>query len=375
MSPTTWRLLTGDCLDVLATLEPESIDACVTDPPYGIGFLGREWDTFAPATVAQHRTYMDTNALTHPNPNMAGRGHWCGGAAVHYDRSADANRRFHAWTHAWASAVLRVLKPGGYLLVCMSPRTAHRVVMGVEDAGFEIRDQLLWLHGKGVPKSMWLDADKTIGTALKPTYEPILLARTPCQDTTPACHAAHGTSGLHIDDCRTEGNRWPPNAALDEDVATSLDAQVGHAVSRFFYCPKTATAEREAGCAHLPLKTAGELTGGRKAGSAGLNNPRAGAGRTSTGRRNHHPTVKPVALMRWLVRLVTPPGGLVLDPFAGSGTTGLACVYEQCRFLGIEREAEYVPIAEARIGAAVAQFQTGGPLFASPPRPSCTGRP
>ena len=369
----TSRLLTGDCLDVLATLESASIDACATDPPYGIGFLGREWDTFAPSVVAQHRTHMDTNALTHPNPNMVGRGHWCGGAAVEYDRSAAANRRFHAWTHAWASAVLRVLKPGGYLLVCMSPRTAHRVVLGVEDAGFEIRDQLLWLHGKGVPKSMWLDADKTVGTALKPMYEPILLARAPCQGTTLACHAAHGTSGLHIDDCRTEGHRWPPNVALDEDVATDLDVQVGHAVSRFFYCPKTSTAEREAGCDHLPLKTAGELTGGRKAGSAGLNNPRAGAGRTSQGRRNHHPTVKPVALMRWLVRLVTPPGGLVLDPFTGSGTTGIACVHEQMRFLGMEREAEYVRIAEARIGAAMAQFQTGGPLFAALDTPDTPG--
>ena len=367
----TWRLLTGDCLDVLATLEPESVDACVTDPPYGIGFLGREWDTFSPSVVAQNRTHMDTNALTHQNPNMAGRGNWCGGAAVQYDRSADANRRFQAWTHAWASAVLRVLKPGGYLLVCMSPRTAHRVVMGVEDAGFEIRDQLLWLQGKGMAKSMWLDAEKTIGTALKPMYEPILLARAPCQGPATACRAEHGTGGLQIDGCRLDGDgRWPPNVALDEDASALLDTQAGHAVSRFFYCPKTSTAEREAGCDHLPLKTAGELTAGRKAGSAGLNNARAGVGRTSRGRRNHHPTVKPVALMRWLVRLVTPPGGVVLDPFAGSGTTGLACIKEQCRFLGIEREAEYVAIANARLHAEQARYEIGGPLFAETAEPA-----
>ena len=116
------------------------------------------------------------------------------------------------------------------------------------------------------------------------------------------------------------------------------------------------------GCEDLPRKTAGDATD-RQDGSAGLNSPRAGASRTH-GARNHHPTVKPVALMRWLVRLVTPPGGLVLDPFAGSGTTGLACIKEQCRFLGIEREAEYVAIANARLHAEHARFDTGGPLFA-----------
>ena len=133
--------------------------------------------------------------------------------------------------------------------------------------------------------------------------------------------------------------------------------------SRFFYVAKASRDERERGCEDLPLRTAGDATGGRKDGSAGLNSPRAGASRTH-GARNVHPTVKPVALMRWLVRLVTPPGALVLDPFAGSGTTGLACIREQCRFFGIEREAEYVAIADARLRAEHARYETGGPLFA-----------
>ncbi len=131
--------------------------------------------------------------------------------------------------------------------------------------------------------------------------------------------------------------RWPPNVALDEDAAAMLGG----------YCPKAARDERERGCEDLPRKTAGDATD-RQDGSAGLTSPRAGASRTH-GARNHHPTVKPVALMRWLVRLVTPPGGLVLDPFTGSGTTGLACIKEQCRFLGIERETAYVAIANARL--------------------------
>ena len=173
-------------------------------------------------------------------------------------------------------------------------------------------------------------------------------------------------NALNIDGCRLEGarpgglGRWPPNVALDEAAAARLDAEGGP--SRFFYVAKASREERERGCEDLPLRTAGEATD-RQDGSAGLNSPRAGASRTN-GARNHHPTVKPVALMRWLVRLVTPPGGLVLDPFAGSGTTGLACIKEQCRFLGIEREAEYVAIANARLHAEHARYETGGPLFA-----------
>ena len=380
--PDSWRLLTGDCLDALATLEPESVDACVTDPPYGIGFMGREWDTFTPESVAKLADQKRGFDRREPNPNLRGRSEWLAGASVEYDRSAAASLKFQAWTQQWAEAVLRVLKPGAHAVVCASPRMGHRVTCGLEDAGFEIRDSLLWLHAVGFPKSLNLPGG--LGTALKPAYEPIILARKPLGGRTVAqCVAAFGTGAINIDGCRptTEGRqlrigdykdtehntdmgrmngslqggsraagqtdlgRWPPNVALDEAAAARLDAEGG--TSRFFYVAKASRDERERGCENLPQRTAGEATD-RQDGSAGLNSPRAGASRTH-GARNHHPTVKPVALMRWLVRLVTPPGGLVLDPFAGSGTTGLACIKEQCRFLGIEREAEYVAIANARL--------------------------
>ena len=447
--PDNWRLLTGDCLDVLATLEPESVDACATDPPYGIGFMGREWDVFKSSEVAKRSKPRNfTDPFLSKNPNLQGRSGWQGHAPVEYDRSAAASLKFQAWTQQWAEAVWRVLKPGAHAVVCASPRMGHRVTCGLEDAGFEIRNLLLWLYGSGFPKS--LDVGKQLdrtsgaereiigtrkkidsfpfvpgqgetfntkslnitvpatdrahqwdgwGTALKPAYEPIILARKPLGGRTVAqCVAAFGTGALNIDGCRlstdgrplrvgdykdtgnntytgrmngslqggsraagqTDLGRWPPNVALDETAAARLDAEGG--TSRFFYVAKASRSERERGCEDLPQRTAGEATD-RQDGSAGLESPRAGASRTH-GARNHHPTVKPVALMRWLVRLVTPPGGLVLDPFAGSGTTGLACIKEQCRFLGIEREAAYVAIANARLQDEHARFETGGPLFA-----------
>ena len=375
----SWTLHTGDCFDVLETLDAESVDACVTDPPYGISFMGREWDTFAPSAVEKMRK-PKAFASDHANPNLRGRAGWAGSAAVEYDRSADASRKFQAWTQEWAQAVLRVLKPGAHAVVCASPRMAHRVTCGLEDAGFEIRDVLCWLYGSGFPKSRNLGDGR--GTALRPAHEPIILARKPCGGTVRACLEQNGTGALNIDACRLatehpgDPGRWPPNVAMDEAAAAALDAEVGErksgsaptrrysdiCPSRFFYVAKASREERERGCEDLPLRTAGKVTGGRQEGSAGLNSPRAGAGRTS-GARNHHPTCKPLALMRWLVRLITPPGGLVLDPFVGSGTTGIACVQEQRRFVGIEREAEYVQIAEARIAAAAERFETGGPLF------------
>ena len=395
--PESCRLLTGECLDVLATLEPESVDACATDPPYGIGFMGREWDTFTPESVAKLADQKRGFDRREPNPNLRGRSEWLAGAKVQYDRSAAASLKFQAWTQQWAEAVLRVLKPGAHAVVCAAPRMAHRVTCGLEDAGFEIRDSLLWLYGSGFPKSLNLPGG--LGTALKPAYEPVILARKPLGGRTVAqCVAAFGTGAINIDGCRltTEGRplrigdykdtehntytgrmngslqggsraagqtdlgRWPPNVALDETAAARLDAEGG--TSRFFYVAKASREERERGCEDLPQRTAGEATD-RQDGSAGLNSPRAGASRMR-GARNHHPTVKPVALMRWLVRLVTPPGGLVLDPFTGSGTTGLACIKEQRRFLGIEREAEYVAIANARLHVEHARYETGGPLFA-----------
>ena len=173
----SWRLLTGDCLDVLATLEPDSVDACVTDPPYGIGFTGREWDTFTPESVAKLADQKRGFDRREPNPNLRGRSEWLAGAKVQYDRSAAASLKFQAWTQQWAEAVWRVLKPGAHAVVCAAPRMAHRVTCGLEDAGFEIRDSLLWLYGSSFPKSLNLPGGR--GTALKPAYEPVILARKP----------------------------------------------------------------------------------------------------------------------------------------------------------------------------------------------------
>lgn len=247
------------------------------------------------------------------------------------------------------------------------------------------------------------------GTALKPAQEPIVLARKPLIGTIAANVLAHGTGGINVDACRIEGGstrrsntaemgyhggnlaesyetgsdagRWPANVLFDEEAAAALDKQTGittsptktgrgaggqHGItpprgaqgevpccgdtggaSRFFYVAKASPSEREAGLDHLPVRSGGELTD-REDGSDGLNSPRAGAGRGG-GRRNHHPTVKPIELMRYLIRLITPPGGIVLDPFAGSGTTGVAAALEGFDFLGFELMADYAEIARARI--------------------------
>jgi DNA modification methylase len=368
----------GDLFDVLPTLEAGSIDACVTDPPYELGFMGKRWD-----------------------------------------KSGVTNR-----PETWRE-VYRVLKPGAHLLAFGGTRTFHRMTCAIEDAGFDIRDCLSWLYGQGFPKSLNLPGG--LGTALKPSWEPIILARKPVQGTVAQNVEKYGTGALNIDASRIDANgeswvrdqwtikpnesigtfrtgersmvqhdlgRWPANVVLDEHSAELLDEMTGELVSganptrrssdkfhntfspfkgrtecaaargadiggasRFFYVAKPSREERDYGCGHLPHRSPGEHCN-RAEGSAGLIHPRAGAGHT-VGGRNIHPTVKPIALMRYLVRLVTPIGGIVLDPFTGSGTTGMACRHEQRQFIGIEWEAEYIAIAEARI-AAVA------PLFGDP---------
>ncbi len=292
------------------------------------------------------------------------------------------------------SEALRVLRPGAHALVWAIPRTSHWTATALEDAGFEIRDVIHHLFGTGYPKSRNVDGR---GTTLKPAAEHWILARKPLAGTVTANVQAHATGTLNIDECRIGGvgGRWPANVVLShsegcgpdvpvsaETISTArwvcapgcavaeLDTQSGTlksgsmaagvyagrkgtvysrdagrplaadiigstgGASRFFYCAKPSPAEREAGCEDLPVQPDGE----------------AGAGR-----RNHHPTVKSVGdddkpgLMRWLVRLVTPTGGVVLDPFMGSGSTGMAAVLEGFKFVGIERDPAYKQIADARI--------------------------
>jgi site-specific DNA-methyltransferase (adenine-specific) len=344
-------------------MEPESVDAVVTDPPYEFGFMGKAWDA----------------------------------AGVAYDPAT------------WA-AVIRVLKPGGHLLAFGGSRTYHRMACAVEDAGFEIRDQIMWLYGSGFPKSHNLDGDRQgWGTALKPAHEPIVVARKPLIGTVAANVERYGTGAINVDGCRIStddktrrdstggfgaafsddnwrppkrvvsaghaSGRWPANVVLDEEAGRMLDEQSGDlppgvvggklkntdlasrewgsygdcgGASRFFYCAKASRKERERGLEELEYRPGPSEDYGTK-----KQHPLKPPGEPNVVRplRNHHPTVKPVALMRWLVRLVTPLGGLVLDPFAGSGTTGIACALEGFRFVGIEQDEEYAEIAEKRIAA------------------------
>jgi site-specific DNA-methyltransferase (adenine-specific) len=387
-----WTIHHGDCREVMATLDAESVDAIVSDPPYGLSFMGKGWDHGVPGV--------------------------------------------EFWTEA-----LRVAKPGAHLLAFGGTRTYHRLACAIEDAGWEIRDCVMWVYGSGFPKSH--DVSKAIdkaagaerevvsanpnhrphsgaiaaaewfqdrssglitapatdaarqwsgwGTALKPAWEPIIVARKPLVGTVAENVLAHGTGAINVDGCRVEGvppsvpqprlrpdgvdrghalgaavgrngemsqasGRWPSNLVHDgsEEVVGLFPAAGGgsgkpiHAgdfgkhgrygkasgattesyadsgsAARFFYCAKASKADR--------------------------------------GNDNKHPTVKPTDLMRYLCRLVTPPGGVVLDPFTGSGSTGKGAVLEGFRFIGIEREAEYVEIAKARIAAVDA---AAGPLFA-----------
>jgi site-specific DNA-methyltransferase (adenine-specific) len=377
------RLLNGDCLDKLKELDNNSIDSIVTDPPYGLSFMGKKWDYDVPSV------------------------------------------------EIWQEC-LRVLKPGGHLLAFAGSRTYHRMAVRIEDAGFDIRDQIMWIYGSGFPKSHnvgksidkmqgnqrkvvgtnanitsketnWQsnsmtghisNTDKSLtkgnsigegwGTALKPAHEPIVMARKPIEGTVAENTLQYGVGGLNIDGTRigsevrttpihstdakedttlfglhatiqhhreeTTQGRWPANVILDEEAGQILDEQSGNkksgkmlsthkrhtdgspngiygkfnpnhqlsdtygdegGASRFFYCPKANKKDREEG--------------------------------------NVHPTVKPTDLMKYLIRLVTPKDGIVLDPFMGSGSTGKAAMQEGMWFVGIEREKEYFEIAKQRI--------------------------
>ena len=308
-------IVQGNNVDVIQTLRDQCVDSVVTDPPYG---LSKE-----PDMVEVMRQWLAGDDYTHTGGGFMGK-------------TWDS---FVPGPSIWRE-VYRVLKPGGHMLVFSGTRTYDLTVLAIRLAGFQIRDQLAWIYGTGFPKSTNLGGGW--GTALKPAHEPIVLARKPPVGTATKNALEHGTGGINIDGCRVDGARRGPNVLIDPLVAAVFGER-----ARFFYCAKASKAEREAGLASLPIATPGEITG-RKDGTAGLNNPRAGAGRTS-GRRNTHPTVKPVSLMRWLTRLITPRGGVVLDPYAGSGTTEVACILEGFKCLGIELESPYVEIAKRRV--------------------------
>jgi DNA modification methylase len=293
----SWGLLEGDALTVLANLPENSVDSVVCDPPYGISFGAQPWDSF-------------------------------GG-------DGSPSKAFEGWTRSWAVEAARMLKPGGHVVAFGAPRTFHRLVVGIEEAGLEVRDTLVWIFAQGLPKSRRLPEGRA--TTLKPAYEPILLARKPLEGNTATNLEKWGTGALNIEAAGIGAERfWPANVALSHspDCPAGMIDNGNSGPSRLFYCAKASRAEREAGCETLPRHPVALYTGKRSS-------PRLVG--------NLHPTVKPVSLMRWLVRLIVPAGGTVLDPFTGSGSTGVAAVLENRMFVGIERESRYVDIACARL--------------------------
>ena len=441
----------------MAGMEPESVDAIVTDPPYGLEFMGKEWDKLDAGlpqeAVWKGRRGKGGSSIGTDDSKPGSRHHvgygggqqgfkrctTCGKRAfsgspckcaepsfvVEYAQSAPSSAiRMGRWHQQWAEAAYRVAKPSAYLLAFGGTRTVHRMTVALEDAGWIIRDMLVWAYASGFPKGK---------ANLKPAWEPIVMARKPGPlrmlniDLTriPFVGAespddregeataetrytldggtnlaakpgrrvrvgggAKGTSGFAEGYERGDGftesaatGRWPSNILLTDPIFDGgWDGVVGGGeaggngpasgptwsgpsgsasrnafngmgdreaqfygdsgtYSRFFLIPKSSRADREPNIrAEQPLPAAAGISGSV---------PLHGSGPTF--RANHHPTVKPTELMRHLVRLVTPPGGTVLDPFLGSGTTGLAAELEGFPWIGIEKEAEYVQIAEARL--------------------------
>lgn len=423
----TIRLLHGACELVLPALDASSIDACVTDPPYGIRFMGKAWDG---ADIEKRYREANTKASGRIRTGMAA-------AAGKYDRRNSANLAFQLWCEEWAAHLFRVLKPGAHMVCFGSPRTYHRLTCGLEDAGFEIRDGMQWLFGSGFPKSHNLEGEhEGWGTALKPANEPIVLARKPLEGTVAENMAKYGTGALNIEGCRvgtgstkrtkqgganqfpheydswqpktvevgSDLGRWPANVLHDgsdevlaafpeapgqiadasssssrktqnvygkmkrgneasaqrrytDDGCTNFAALPGArrgdegSAARFFYVAKASREDRNDGCDHLPMRQSGMVSN-----TSGQHVTRRDGGAPGPA-ANNHPTVKPTELMRYLCRLITPPGGTVLDPFMGSGSTGRGAFLEGFNFIGIERDAQWLPIAEARIRAI-------SPLFA-----------
>lgn len=415
--PTT-KILHGDCMQLLKTLPSNSIDAIVTDPPYGMspdgiartwadieegrklsGFMGKEWDGAVPC-------------------------------------------------HNFFAECLRVLKHGGHMIAFSSTRTVCALGMAAQKGGFVIRDMIHWCYFSGFPKSHdiskaidresgavrevtgqttvcgsfkqdyqvkqgkrpdtgsngWKgerdgalrrdkpatqDAQKWagFGTALKPAVEPALLLRKPLDKglTIAQNVLKHGTGALNIDACRfgygdpcwvgpqdpykrnTDGQGTKKNHVFgwkgrpvdkkDQFEDFIRFHKKGRFPANLYQCAKASRSEREEGLDHLET-TKGFAAVHRKEGSAGLNNPRAGAGRTANEVRNIHPTVKPIKLMRWCCRLIGgQKGSVILDPFTGSGTTGAAALLEGFDFVGMELTPEYLPIIEGRIDAARKQYK------------------
>jgi site-specific DNA-methyltransferase (adenine-specific) len=365
------QILIGNMRERLKELADGSIDSCVTDPPYHLTSIVKR---FGAANAAPAKAGK-TGAYARASRGFMGQT-WDGGD-VAFD------------PETWAE-VYRVLKPGAHLVAFSGTRTYHRMVCAIEDAGFEIRDQLAWIYGSGFPKSHNLDGEREgWGTALKPAWEPICFARKALVGTVAANVAAFGTGALNISGCRIDsekptgwagagagGNTWNDgNMGLGTDgeprpVEGRWPANILHdgsaeVVAAF---PETTSGQMKAGTRLAAQDVAGSVVYGVYGGDAtNADTPgdsgsaarffySAKASKADRGEDNPHPTVKPVDLMRWLCRLVTPRGGTVLDPFAGSGSTLIAADAEQFNAIGCELSPEYAALAERRVRNAAGMF-------------------
>jgi DNA modification methylase len=322
------KVINKDCLIAMKEMEDCSIDCILTDPPYGISFMSKSWDKNIPS--------------------------------------------LDYWKEA-----LRICKPGAHMLCFGGTRTYHRLACAIEDADWQIRDCLMWIYGNGFPKSNNHFGSPGYGTALKPAYEPIILAMKPLEGTYKENFEKWHVAGINIDKSRIETSdiwirknlkdsnniikikknivqsihskgRWPANVLFDEEASRILDEQSENA-SRFFYCAKASMSERNEGCENLT-----DCEGGMKNSS----------GRQLSGRKNldpykkvivknNHPTVKPVKLLEYLLKLIFPsnPNAIVLDPFCGSGSTLVAAKNLCINAIGIELDPHYCEISQARISA------------------------
>ena len=404
-------LVNGDCLEEVRKLVDKGVqvDSIVTDPPYHLTSIVERFGKEGSAPAKDK-----DGAFQRQSVGFMGK-EWDGG---------DIAFRKETW-----ELFMKVLKPGGHLLAFSGSRTYHRMAVAIEDAGFDIRDQIMWLYGSGFPKSLNLgkSVDKKLGneriktgqtkihgikgmpqaeertaigagsfgqeveeeitvgttewegwgTALKPAHEPIVLARKALSENSIVANVLkHRTGGIHIDACRVEGekqtrdsnpvmnggkygqNQNAERKKISPDAKGRFPSNVMHNGlqedwARYYYCPKTSKAEKNRGLEDLPIKKTSSMSGRRDSHDMeGYSIDNDVTGRFVTEKQNVHPTVKPVKLMRYLCRLITPKGGTVLDPFMGSGSTGIAAKDEGFEFIGIEKEKEYFEIAERRISVA-----------------------
>lgn len=367
-----YALLHGDCIEQLKHIPDASVDSVVTDPPYELGFMGKKWD--ASGIAYSVPLWSEVLRVLKPGGHLLAFG---GTRTYHRMTCAIEDAGFEVrdclqWLYG--TGFPKSLNIGEGRGTALKPANEPIVLARKPLAGTVAANVLA--HGTG---ALNIDACR-IGTTKD---VPASAAKDRIGQVAKGDERGRTTDTPGFD---PNVGRWPANVLLDEEAARMLDEQSGTlksgsmaagtyagrkgtvyapdagrplaqdivgstgGASRFFYVAKASRAERDRGCEHLTPRTGGEATA-REDGSDGLSSPRAGAGRTG-GAKNHHPTVKPVQLMRYLVRMATPPGGVVLDPFTGSGTTGIAAMEEGLHFVGVEREAEYITIARARIDKA-----------------------